>query len=183
MRKLGSSPGDANGDANWQTDRPGPPRRQRWRSPSAAWAGSHRPARRLREPGSIGRSPLEGNVLGSVRIGTSEGTATLELAAELGIPSDRPTSGCTGPFRDVEWHDLIVQFTNGRFTGYHYWLPQPHAALDPRLKTQRGITLGSVQCVATHVHPYADGRRLLERARSDVRSVRLAPPTERWCTR
>ena len=78
-----------------------------------------------------------------MRIGTSERAATQALSADLGTPSGRPASGCRGPYRDVEWHDLIVQFEDGRFTGYRYWVSQPHMAVDPRLRTSRGITLGS----------------------------------------
>ncbi len=86
---------------------------------------------------------LEGDGLGSVRIGASEGAATRELSAELGSPSDLPASGCTGPYRDVEWHDLVVQFKNGRFSGYRYWVSRPHETVEPRLRTRRGITVGS----------------------------------------
>lgn len=86
---------------------------------------------------------LEGDGLGTVRIGMSERAATRVITAELGTPSGHPASGCPGPYRDVAWHDLIVQFKAGRFTGYRYWVSAPHSALDPRLRTSRGITLGS----------------------------------------
>jgi hypothetical protein len=86
---------------------------------------------------------LEGDGLGTVRIGISERAATRELSADLGTPSARPASGCGGPYRDVEWHDLIVQFKGGRFTGYRYWVAQPRVAVEPRLRTRRGITVGS----------------------------------------
>jgi hypothetical protein len=49
----------------------------------------------------------------------------------------------------VAWHDLIVQFRHGRFSGYRYWVnglgsPSPSApAVSPRLQTAKGITLGS----------------------------------------
>lgn len=86
---------------------------------------------------------LEGDGLGGVRIGVAEGAATRELSTELGRPSDLPASGCTGPYRDVAWHDLIVQFKNGRFSGYRYWVSQPHEKVEPKLRTRRGITVGS----------------------------------------
>ena len=164
----------------WQTDRPGPPRRRRWRSPSAGWAGSHRPARRLTEPGSIGTSPSRATgweACGSARPKARDAGA-LGRARDPVRPPPR-----AAPAR-FETSSGTTPSCNSRTGG------SPATATGCRNPTQRstpgsrrneGSRWGTRSGVAAHVHPHADGHRLLERARSDVRSVRarLPVPTER----
>jgi hypothetical protein len=99
---------------------------------------------------------LQGNGIGTVRFGTPEAAATRQLARQLGAPSSRPPSGCVGgPFQDVAWHNLIAQFSRGRFSGYRYWAPQPHHPVAPRLATAKGITLGSTFGQLEHAYRLA----------------------------
>ena len=99
-----------------------------------------------------GHPTLRGDGLGSVRIGTIERVAVKDLAAQLGPPSDHPSPGCVGGYSDVAWRDLIVQFKQGRFSGYRYWVTRPHQSLAPRLATARGITLGSTFGQLRHLY-------------------------------
>ena len=92
---------------------------------------------------------LAGNGLGVARFGSSAASVTSAVSAKLGAPTGHPDAGCVGGYTEVAWHDLIVQFRHGRFTGYRYWVngsgsPSPSAsAIAPRLQTAKGITLGS----------------------------------------
>ncbi len=92
---------------------------------------------------------LAGNGLGVVRFGSSVRSVTSAVSAKLGSPTGRPDAGCVGGYTEVAWHDLIVQFRHGRFTGYRYWVnssgsPPPAAStISPKLQTARGISLGS----------------------------------------
>ena len=92
---------------------------------------------------------LAGNGLGVVRFGASVRSVTSAVSVQLGPPTGRPDAGCVGGYSEVAWHDLIVQFRHGRFTGYRYWVnssgsPPPSASdVSPRLRTARGISLGS----------------------------------------
>jgi hypothetical protein len=95
---------------------------------------------------------LEGDGLGVVRFGASESAAIRKLEAVLGAPTGRPAAGCGPEYTQAAWHDLVVQFRSGRFTGYRY-LPDGKfltgssnglgAPLNPKLATAAGITLGS----------------------------------------
>jgi len=92
---------------------------------------------------------LRGHGLGVVRFGSSARSVTKAVSARLGAPTGHPDAGCVGGYTEVAWHDLIVQFRHGRFSGYRYWVdgsgsPSPSAsAIAPRLQTAKGITLGS----------------------------------------
>jgi len=92
---------------------------------------------------------LAGNGLGVARFGSSARSVTRAVSARLGAPTGHPGAGCVGGYTEVAWHDLIVQFRHGRFSGYRYWVngsgsPPPSAsAIAPRLQTAKGITLGS----------------------------------------
>jgi hypothetical protein len=92
---------------------------------------------------------LEGNGLGVVRFGDSERTTTKVITAVLGAPTGHPSAGCVGDFTQAAWHDLLIQFKHGRFSGYRYWVSAsgiPLSALvhpDPKLATAAGITLDS----------------------------------------
>ncbi len=93
---------------------------------------------------------LAGNGLGVVNFGSSLGSVTKAVSAKLGPPTGHPSAGCVGGYSQVAWHNLIAQFRHGRFTGYRYWTLnasgkplEPGATVSPRLKTAKGITLGS----------------------------------------
>lgn len=92
---------------------------------------------------------LAGNGLGVARFGSSAGSVTKAVSARLGPPTRYSYDVCAGGYTQVAWHDLIAQFKHGRFTAYRYWVsasgsPSPSAApVVPRLRTVKGITLGS----------------------------------------
>ena len=66
------------------------------------------------------RVVLDGNGLGVTRYGATRASATKALTAVLGKPTGHPAADCTGKYRDTAWHDLVVQFLNGRLHGYRY---------------------------------------------------------------
>jgi len=92
---------------------------------------------------------LGGNGLGVARFGSPARSVTSALSVELGSPTGHPDAGCVGGYTQVAWHDLIVQFRHGRFSGYRYWVsgsgsPSASAsAVSPKLATAKGISLGS----------------------------------------
>ncbi len=94
---------------------------------------------------------LRGDGLGVAHFGSSARSVTKAVSARLGAATGHPDAGCVGGYTEVAWHDLIVQFRRGRFSGYRYWVngsgspsPSPSAStIAPRLQTAKGITLGS----------------------------------------
>jgi hypothetical protein len=95
------------------------------------------------------RIVLAGNGLGVADLGSSARAVTSAVSAELGSPTGHPEAGCVGGYTEVAWHDLIVQFRHGRFSGYRYWVnsagsPSPSVSpVSPKLQTAKGISLGS----------------------------------------
>jgi len=106
---------------------------------------------------------LDGNGLGVVGFGATVSTATKVLTARLGAPTGHPSAGCTSAYNQTAWHDLIIQFKAGRFTGYRYvaggWngiSPSSktlHATVTPKLATSAGISLRSTMAEATRAYP------------------------------
>ena len=97
---------------------------------------------------------LTANGVGSMHFGRSKESTVAALTKVLGVPNARGVNtGCGPQFTEVAWHDLILEFRNGRFTGYRYidggWpLATPHDRVTakgplPRLRTGSGLTLGS----------------------------------------
>jgi hypothetical protein len=92
---------------------------------------------------------LAGNGLGIVHFGSSARSVATAISAKLGPPTGHPATACVGGYTEVAWHDLIVQFRHGRFSGYRYWVngsgsPSPSAStVSPKLQTAKGISLGS----------------------------------------
>jgi hypothetical protein len=96
---------------------------------------------------------LDGNGLGLAKFGAPAALTTEAINAVLGAPTGHPSAGCTGKYTQASWHDLIVQFTDGRFTGYRYVadgfdgvspsLETLHAPVVPMIATAAGATLGS----------------------------------------
>jgi hypothetical protein len=99
------------------------------------------------------RVQLDGNGLGLAKFGAPAALATEAITAVLGAPTGHPSAGCTGKYAQVAWHDLIVQFTDDRFTGYRYVaggskgvspsVATLHEAVVPMIATATRITLGS----------------------------------------
>jgi hypothetical protein len=99
------------------------------------------------------RVQLDGNGLGLANFGAPTAMTTEAITAVLGAPTGHPSAGCTEKYTQVAWHDLIVQFTDGRFTGYRYVaggsngvspsLGTLHDPVVPTIATAAGITLGS----------------------------------------
>jgi hypothetical protein len=106
---------------------------------------------------------LDGNGLGIVTFGASASSATKTLTAVLGAPTAHPSAGCAGDYSEVAWHDLIVQFRNGRFSGYRYLaggltgisptITTLRAAKVPKLDTATGITLGDTFAEVKRANP------------------------------
>ncbi len=98
-----------------------------------------------------------------MKLGARESAATARLTRLLGRPTAFPPADCAGGYRNVEWHDLIVQFKRGRFAGYRYWFTElNHAATNgsvprqvgtPALSTAAGITLGSTLGQVRRAYP------------------------------
>jgi hypothetical protein len=92
---------------------------------------------------------LSGHGLGVVYFGSSARSVTKAVSARLGAPTGHPDGGCVGGYTEVAWHDLIVQFRHGHFSGYRYWvsgsgsLSASASAVSPKLATAKGISLGS----------------------------------------
>ena len=92
---------------------------------------------------------LAGNGLGVAHFGSPARSVTGAISAKLGSPTGHPAAGCVGGYTQVAWHDLIVQFRHGHFSGYRYWVsgsgsPSASAsAVSPKLATAKGISLGS----------------------------------------
>ena len=108
------------------------------------------------------RVVLDGNGLGVTRYGATRASATKALTAVLGKPTGHPAADCTGKYRDTAWHDLVVQFLNGRLHGYRYPDGRRGVAptrsvlksVKPKLKTTAGITLGSTLGDAEHAYDH-----------------------------
>ncbi|HXR21836.1 MAG TPA: hypothetical protein VN786_04705, partial [Acidimicrobiales bacterium] len=66
------------------------------------------------------RLQLDGSGLGLANFGEPAALSTEAITAVLGAPTGHPSAGCTGRYTQAAWHDLIVQFNEGRFTGYRY---------------------------------------------------------------
>ena len=66
------------------------------------------------------RVELDENGLGLANFGAPAAPTTEAITDVLGAPTGHPSAGCTGKYTQVAWHDLIVQFTAGRFTGYRF---------------------------------------------------------------
>lgn len=93
--------------------------------------------------------------IGGVRFGLPRPEAVTELTRLFGRPSRRMiNSACGRRYTEVAWGHLYVEFRAGRLSGFRYlrgsWLPQkppsrptPFSALQPRLATGEGISLGS----------------------------------------
>jgi hypothetical protein len=106
---------------------------------------------------------LDGKGLGIVNFGASTSSATKTLSATLGTPTGHPGAGCTTAYSQTAWHDLIVQFKSGRFSGYRYvaggWsgispsTKSLHAVVTPKLATSTGITLGSTTAATKRAYP------------------------------
>jgi len=115
-------------------------------------------------PARQGRVVLSGSGLGPVKLGAGQRAATARLVTLLGRPTAYPPPGCVGGYRNVEWHDLIVQFKQGRFAGYRYWYTQlsqgvtsqgvPHEPGTPTLFTGKGVTLGSTFGAVKRAYPH-----------------------------
>jgi len=90
---------------------------------------------------------LEGDGLGVAHFGSPARSVTSAISARLGSPTGFPAAGCVGGYTQVAWHDLIVQFRHGRFSGYRYWVnasgSAPASAISPQLVTTKGISIGS----------------------------------------
>jgi hypothetical protein len=99
------------------------------------------------------RVQLDGNGLGAANFGAPAAMATEAITHVLGAPTGHFSAGCTGKYAQVAWHDLIVQFTGGRFTGYRYVaggskgvspsVGTLHDPVVPTIATAARITLGS----------------------------------------
>ena len=106
---------------------------------------------------------LEGNGLGIVSFGSPTALTTRILTAALGVPSGHPSAGCAGAYSQTEWHDLIVQFKDGRFVGYRFLAGGAagitpttttlRTAAVPKLATGGGITLGDTFAEVKHAYP------------------------------
>jgi hypothetical protein len=105
--------------------------------------------------------------IGSVRFGASRQTVIAALQPSLGRPNATGiNTGCGKSIAEVAWHDLIVEFRSGRFSGYRFvrggWpLTTPGSPSDrvpsttpiPPLRTQSGITLGTTLRRLRAVYP------------------------------
>jgi len=99
------------------------------------------------------RLQLDGSGLGLANFGEPAALSTEAITAVLGAPTGHPSAGCTGRYTQAAWHDLIVQFNEGRFTGYRYVAggfdgvspsrETLHAPVVPMIATAKRITLGS----------------------------------------
>lgn len=106
---------------------------------------------------------LDGSGLGIVNFGAATSAATKALTARFGTPTGHPSAGCIAAYSQTAWHDLILQFKSGRFTGYRYiaggWsgispsTKSLHAAVMPKLATSKGITLASTMAAARRAYP------------------------------
>ncbi len=98
-------------------------------------------------PGARPSVVLAGDGLGVAHFGSPARSVTDAISARLGSPTGIPAAGCVGGYTQVAWHDLIVQFRHGRFSGYRYWVNGSGSAstlaVSPKLVTARGISLGS----------------------------------------
>ena len=102
-------------------------------------------------PSPSARTPilLAGNGLGVAHFGAPARSVTGAISARLGSPTGHPDAGCVGGYTQVAWHDLIVQFRHGHFSGYRYWVsgsgspPASASTVSPKLATAKGISLGS----------------------------------------
>jgi hypothetical protein len=113
-------------------------------------------SRALSPPGTK-RLVLDSNGIADVHFGLPKAKAVAALQASLGKPDATGTNtGCGPAFTEVAWHDLIVEFRRGTFTGYRYisggypltTAGSPHDPVSPTsrtpaLTTASGITLGS----------------------------------------
>ncbi len=98
------------------------------------------------------RVQLDGNGLGLANFGAPAALTTEAITAVLGAATGHPSAGCTGKYTQAAWHDLIVQFNDGRFTGYRYVaggskgvspsLATLHDPVVPTITTAKRITLG-----------------------------------------
>jgi hypothetical protein len=130
---------------------------------------------------------LAGNGLGVITFGSSVRAVTKAISSKLGPPTGHPNAGCVGGYREVEWHDLLVQFKHGRFTGYRYWVgasgPSPDGmTIEPKLETARGLTLGSTFAQLKRTYPLTQTGTFFWRAPNDVvfalsSTVYPAPPS------
>jgi hypothetical protein len=107
--------------------------------------------------GATGLPTLGASGIGAARFGQSQQTVVARLRSSLGAPdASGINTGCGKAFAEVAWHDLIVEFKHGRFSGYRFirggWpLTTPGSPRDrvtstaavPPLRTGKGITLGS----------------------------------------
>ncbi len=108
------------------------------------------------------RVQLDGNGLGLAKFGAPAALTTEAINAVLGAPTGHPSPGCTGKYTQVAWHDLIVQFNDGRFTGYRYVAGGPngvspslvtlHDPAVPKIATAARITLGSTMSEVEHAY-------------------------------
>jgi hypothetical protein len=110
-----------------------------------AWVAGFSSAAAARHAAKPPTIELAGNGIRVVGFGSSVASVTKAVSAELGPPTGHPEAGCVGGYREVAWHDLILQFRHGRFSGYRYWLSigAPGSTASPRIATATGITLGS----------------------------------------
>jgi hypothetical protein len=109
------------------------------------------------------RVQLDGNGLGLVNFGAPAALTTEAITAVLGAPTGHPSAGCTGKYAQAAWHDLIVQFNDGRFTGYRYvaggfdGVSPSRETLDapmvPMIATATTITLGSTMAEVRRAYP------------------------------
>jgi len=107
--------------------------------------------------GSAPLPRLESGGIGLVHFGLPKAQVVASLRTSLGAPNaEGINTGCGPKFSEVAWHDLIVEFRLGRFTGYRFvqggWpLTTPGSPDDrvtarsptPALTSEQGITLGS----------------------------------------
>ncbi len=108
------------------------------------------------------RVELDENGLGLANFGAPAAPTTEAITDVLGAPTGHPSAGCTGKYTQVAWHDLIVQFTAGRFTGYRFVaggskgvspsVATLHDPVVPTIATAAGVTLGSTMAEVEHAY-------------------------------
>lgn len=97
---------------------------------------------------------LSDHAVGPARFGEPEREAVQKLTAVLGNASPRfVNQACSPRYTEVAWHDLVVEFRNGRLSGFRYlvggWPPSNRpanhslrAAVTPAIQTSAGTALG-----------------------------------------
>ena len=92
---------------------------------------------------------LESDGLGIVGFGATFSQVKSALSAYLGESTGEPDSGCGPEWTQIEWHDLVVEFHVGVFSGYRDilggWPPTSNKtgrSPDPSVATSNGVGLG-----------------------------------------